>query len=118
MNFEEIFAKACAAAEKAYLDAAPRPMGVVQNGKVVEIVDDGMCGFAWVNLPGRSKFVNFLKSKGLGDKGYPKGYEISSYEIISIDRGQSYERKRQGVRAFVQVLRENGIEATPVARLD
>ena len=36
---------------------------------------DGLCGYAWVNIsPARGAFVNYLKSREIGRKGYYGGY--------------------------------------------
>ena len=75
---------------------------------------DGLCGFAWVNIsPARGAFVNYLKSREIGRKGYYGGYEISVREF-----GQSVDRKYAFAQAFVEVLGKYGIEAFAGNRLD
>ena len=75
---------------------------------------DGLCGFAWVNIsPARGAFVNYLKSRQVGSKGYYGGYEIWVREF-----GQSVDRKTAFARAFCDVLAKYGIEASVGSRLD
>ena len=75
---------------------------------------DGLCGFAWVNIsPARGAFVNYLKSRGVGSKGYYGGYEIWVREF-----GQSVDRKTAFARAFADVLAKYGINASIGSRLD
>lgn len=75
---------------------------------------DGLCGFAWVNIsPARGAFVNYLKSREIGRKGYYGGYEIWVREF-----GQSVDRKYAFAQAFAEVLGKYGIEASAGNRLD
>lgn len=115
------------AADEAGMNAAnvvrPAPMVVVQREnpfddsspivKVYEPVMDGVCGFAWVNVPGNVPFGRYLKERG-ARKGYRSGVDfwISGY-------GQSYERKMAYANAFAAYLRENGVpKAYASGRLD
>ena len=75
---------------------------------------DGLCGFAWVTVsPARGAFVNWLKSQGIGSKGYYGGYEIWVREF-----GQSVDRKSAFAGAFADVLRKYDISAYSGSRLD
>ena len=75
---------------------------------------DGLCGFAWVTVsPARGAFVNWLKSQGIGSKGYYGGYEIWVREF-----GQSVDRKAAFASAFAEVLNKYGINAYGQSRLD
>lgn len=75
---------------------------------------DGLCGFAWVNIsPARGAFVNYLKSRQVGSKGYYGGYEIWVREF-----GQSVDRKTAFAGAFRDVLQKYGINASVGSRLD
>jgi hypothetical protein len=75
---------------------------------------DGLCGFAWINIsPARGAFVNYLKSRQVGSKGYYGGYEIWVREF-----GQSVDRKTAFARAFCDVLHKHGINASVGSRLD
>jgi hypothetical protein len=75
---------------------------------------DGLCGFAWVTIsPARGSFVTFLKTQGIGSKGYYGGYEIWVREF-----GQSVDRKSAFAGAFAEVLNKYGITAYTGSRLD
>ena len=75
---------------------------------------DGLCGFAWVTIsPARGAFVNYLKSREIGSKGYYGGYEIWVREF-----GQSVDRKSAFAGAFAEVLRKYDINAYSGSRLD
>lgn len=77
-------------------------------------VMDGLCGFAWVTIsPARGAFVNYLKSRQVGSKGYYGGYEIWVREF-----GQSVDRKAAFAGAFRDVLAKYGINASVGSRLD
>jgi hypothetical protein len=113
---------------KAWHEAAPTPM-IVYTPKglfddtpdptqPVYRVDEGVCGFGWIELDGRSGLARWLKSKGIGRQGDSK-YRVSSWEIVSADRmSQSYTRKDAAVRAGAKVLRDLGVKAYGMARLD
>jgi len=120
MTEQQIFEAACAAAIKAFNGASPDPM-VVVGTNFMEIVEDGVCGFAWVKIkPARGKFVAYLKKNEIGDVSYTGGYEIWMGSAVdgAIGASQSYERKLSAARAFAKVLNENGITAIPQGRLD
>lgn len=75
---------------------------------------DGLCGFAWVTIsPARGAFVNWLKTQGIGSKGYYGGYEIWVREF-----GQSVDRKSAFAGAFAEALEKYGITAYSGSRLD
>jgi len=117
-NFEAIWAKAEAVGRAAGVACSPRPMVVGQyiNGvlQIVDVVDDGACGFAWVKIrPANSKMARWLKAQNKGYKSYSGGWDVSIHEF-----GQSVERKRAAAVAMADVLRANGIDATPHDRLD
>lgn len=131
MTYEEILTKAREAADAAYEAAigTVAPM-IVYTAKTpfdktpdvtkpVYRVDGGVCGFAWLHFPkANAKFVNFLKKQGIGDRDYPKGYSVSSYEMCSKDRGQSMAYKEAAMRAAAKVMVENGIEVIMRSRID
>lgn len=93
----------------------PRPMGVMQNGKLIEVVNDGVCGFASIRFPGNSGFARGMKAAGIARKSYVGGYAVSVSEF-----GQSYERKMAYARAYASMLRDKyGIkDAYADGRLD
>lgn len=116
LMISEIFSEACTAAVKAFHDAKPTPVifgqakGLFGNEMVPgteELVEDGVCGFAWINIkPARGEFVKFLKSKNIGRKGVYGGYTISAYDIGIPGSSQSMERKEAGCKAFVAVIKK------------
>lgn len=75
----------------------------------------GVCGFAWINIkPGNSRFANWLKREGLARRdGYYGGVTV---HVSRFD--QSYELKRAYAGAFAKTLREAGIKAYAMDRLD
>jgi hypothetical protein len=107
-------------AHKAGLQAGeeiiPTPMVVTNEDlSFVSVVEDGLCGFAWVNIkPARGSFVNYLKSMNVGSVNtYSGGYEIWVSQF-----GQSYTRKQAYAKAFAEVLRAYDIKAIYGSRLD
>jgi len=111
--FQEVYDKAYQAGMEAGRFHNPRPMAVgyeteLFSGKLdtsrnVEIVNDGVCGFAWINIKsGNSAFANFLKRNGLASKdSYYGGVTVWVSEF-----GQSYERKMAFASAFANVVSE------------
>ena len=77
-------------------------------------VIEGLCGFAWITVPGNRPFGRWAGRNGW-DKGYPKGrqYWVSNF-------GQSAERKEAFAYAAARHLREvEGIkDAYAGSRLD
>ena len=78
---------------------APTPMDVT-DGATMWHVPDGLCGFAWISIPGNTPLGRAWKSLGLAKKAYPKGLSIWVSEF-----NQSYELKSVYARAFVKALR-------------
>ena len=119
MDYAAIWAEAWAAGVMAGLACRPTPMVVGQhNGdgvlKIVEVVDDGMCGFGWVKIrPANGKMARWLKSQNIGYKAYNGGWDVSVHEF-----GQSWERKSAAARAIADVLIKYGIDATSHNRVD
>jgi hypothetical protein len=97
--------------------AIPQPMVIVdgETKEVIDVVDDGLCGFAWINIkPARGAFVNYLKARNWGDTNtYAGGYEIWVSQF-----NQSVTRKEAYAKAFAKVLNEWGIKAYAGSRLD
>lgn len=114
IQYEIIYADAWMAGRDAALAHKPRPMVVSDsNGTVVDYVEDGICGFAWVRVPGNTSFGKWLAKHKNPSPGYPKGLDI----WIS-DYSQSYERKAAHARAMAAYLVAHGIEARAGCRLD
>jgi hypothetical protein len=115
--FEALWNKAVAAGASAAQAAVPEPMTVVGGGKTYH-VSEGVCGFGWVHFrDARSPFVKFLKSKGLGHKGYPRGWDVSAHQVGS-PMTQSMDRNSSACHAAAKVLSMAGIECYSESRMD
>lgn len=104
-DYRRIMATADSIGYEAATSINPTPMHVVgHNHRTGEekhyVVDDGMCGFAWVSIPGNTGLARYCRKHDIGHKGYPKGWHI----WISA-HGQSYERKQAHARAMADYLR-------------
>lgn len=102
---------------KAGNEAIPQPMVIVDGTtkEVIDVVDDGLCGFAWINIkPARGSFVTYLKTREWGDVNtYSGGYDIWVSQF-----NQSVTRKYAYALAFAEVLNRYGIKAYAQSRLD
>jgi len=116
------------AAHKAGMDAANTveviPMVVQQRANPMDdssavvksyFVGDGVCGFAWVNIsPGNCAFANWLKKSKLADRdSYYGGVTVWVHDF-----NQSMTRKEAYAGAFARVVREAGIKAYCMSRMD
>lgn len=120
---EALYRKALAAGIAAGEAAAPTPMIVgspstalgsdVDLTKQHWLVSEGVCGFAWVNIPGTSALARWCKANDIGHHGHPSGWAIWVRE-----HGQSLARKEAHARAMAKVLREAGIKAHAGSRMD
>jgi len=114
-HYEDVYQLAHEAGHKAALATVPAPMVVVGHG-FREVVSEGPCGFAWINLrPATNGFCRWLKkTKGL-DKAYGGGMDIwvGAY-------GQSIARKEAYAHEFAKVINAHipGIAASGRSRLD
>ena len=87
----------------------------IDYSKDTYYVSDGVCGFAWVNIkPARGGFVKYLKENGIGRKDSYYG----GYTVWVSGFGQSLDRKTAYAQAFASVLKENGITAYSMSRMD
>jgi len=125
MNVDDIIDAAHHAGMSAFHSAKPTPMAVQSSGlfesfdpsKPYEVVDDGVCGFAWITIAKRQmKFVNQLKKSGIGDRDVYGTYTIRPMGGAS--HSQSMERKKAYCQAFANVLREHDIKCGVCSRLD
>jgi len=110
--FDEIYTKAYQAGVEAGTNCIPTPMvvghetsllsGKLDTSRPVEVVNDGVCGFAWINIkPANSAFANYLRRKGYGrTDSYYGGLSVWVHEF-----GQSYQRKVKFAGAFAEVIR-------------
>lgn len=121
---QALYAKAQAAGMAAGEAVIPTPMHVVEranpfddNSAVVRRyapVMDGPCGFAAITIrPGNSSFARWLKANKRAYSGYYGGTELSVSQF-----GQSLTRKTVYARAFTEVLRAAGIDASYNSRMD
>ena len=107
-----LYAEAMRAGDEAYRDAVPQPMTVVGGGERY-FVPDGVCGFAWVAIPGNTAFGKWAKAQGFARPRYPKGLQIRAPYMT-----QSYDRKMAWAYAVAKVLSEGGVVARAEGRLD
>jgi hypothetical protein len=122
-ELSSLFARADAAGKQAAATVQVRPMVVQQHASPIDdsspvvqqwVVDDGVCGFAWVVItPGNCTAARYAKEHWGASKHYYGGVSI----WIS-DYNQSMTRKEAYARAFAKVLQEAGIKAYAGSRLD
>ena len=128
VEFGKIFAEAQKAAEEAFVASKPVPMAVQSSGlnegfdwnKPYEVVSDGVCGFAWVDVyvDGRSKVAKEMKKFGLRSD-YCGGYNFWASDVAPSARSsQSMQRKEAACAAFAKVLRDYGFSAYMGSRMD
>jgi len=120
----EIYDLAQKAGQKAGEAFTPTPMVVgravgLTGNEIVpgseEIVYEGVCGFAWVNV--KPKNCSFAKFAVAGINGYHESY-YGGIDIWCRLFDQSMERKEAWANAFAEVLNEHGIRAYPMSRMD
>lgn len=127
----EICEKADAAGKAAVEKAFIRPMlvgseagfmsGKIDYSKPVELVEDGVCGFAWVNVYPENKGTTTLgkmERKALEACGFRKSYEGKHYYLWIGAYNQSMQKKEAYANAYAEVLRQNGLKAYSGSRLD
>lgn len=74
------------------------------------------CGFAWVEVrPARGAFITWCRKNGKGSKHWRSGWQFWN---PSHHGTQSIGTKVAGARAFAEVLRKYGIDASVDSRLD
>lgn len=134
---EQLFNKAVREGQKACDGATPEPMVVAQHANPMDdnspiekewFVPDGPCGFAWINIkaktPANRKFVSELKKCGLlssdinSRKVWTKDSYYGGFTYWVHAGNQSIARKEAFARAFVDVLKDAGIDARWMSRLD
>lgn len=131
---EQIHNRAYKAGVAALNACKPTPMTVQQRSNpmddrspVVEQwhVPGGVCGFAWVNVPAKGlglRFINGLKKIGMAGKTYSAAWSkdeyYKGYTMWVREGGQSMEMKEAFSHAFSAVLREYGIDARSMSRMD
>ena len=87
----------------------------IDSTKPIYFVEDGVCGFAWINVkPGTSSFAKYLVKTG-------RARSDSYYGGVTIwvsEYNQSMQRKESYAHAFAKVLSDNGIKAYAASRMD
>lgn len=95
--------------------------GKIDYSKPTYYVEDGVCGFAWVDVYPANKGNTRLgkaERKALESVGFKKDvYGKKYYKWISAFN-QSMQKKEAYASAFAKVLRENGLKAYSGSRLD
>lgn len=77
------------------------------------LVADGVCGFAWVQMAGNSRFARWALKKGIASKAHPSGIALRCRDF-----GQSMQRKEMWAYAVANYLRTKGIEGNVCSRMD
>lgn len=113
MKPQEIINIATAVGHDAARATTPTPM-VVMRGDTSSVVEDGLCGFAYINIAGNTDFGRYTKKSGLARKCYDGGGLYISVPFFN----QSYERKMAYATAFARVLNMYGVQASVEGRLD
>lgn len=115
LEYLQLTTRAHEAGHAAAESCRPRPMMVcTSDGRPIELVKEGPCGFAWVTVkPGNSPLANWLKRQRGASKDYYGGVSvwIGGY-------GQSLERKTAYAYAYAEVLRDAGYNAHARSRMD
>lgn len=113
-TFATIVERAHGAGMNAGNGAEPNPVRVVDGWREY-ILNDGACGFAWVNVrPGGSSFARWLVNTGKARRdSYHGGVTVWVPYF-----GQSMARKEAYAVAYAQVLQDAGIQARADSRLD
>jgi hypothetical protein len=111
---EDILINSLIAADQSAAEATADPMYITDGSKVYTI-EDGPCGFGWVNIkPARGQFVSYLKKIGIGTRDSYYG----GYTVYSQARTQSMAKNFAWASAFAEVLNQYGINATAHQRMD
>ena len=118
-RMRRLFTQAVMAGNKAGEEAIPRPMivtgGILGGKKESWYVSEGMCGFAWVDVPDKTcELAQYMMIFERGYSDYPKVH--AKYWVSEFN--QSYERKLAYAKAMAKVFRDAGFEATYDSRLD
>jgi len=125
-TIKAILDEAREAADRATKAVTPTPMvvgmGNLFDDSIVpgteEIVEEGVCGYAWVKISGRGKFAKYLKDQNMASKSCTGPGYIVWATALQEYRGQSYERNQAGAAAVAGVFNKHGIKAQMFSRLD
>jgi hypothetical protein len=114
-DIPSIIEEAQRAGNEAFNKVVPQPM-VVTDGRQQWHCDDGVCGFAWINLKGvrsNSKIGKAFIAAGFSKNTYERCLQ---YWVHS--PSQSMTRKEAFAFAFADVLKRKGISAYVGSRMD
>ena len=111
MDCQTLAEQAHAAGMQALQAAAPVPMVVVGAGAAY-VVEEGVCGFAWVTCKGNTKFGRWAKAAGVARPSIMGGLRINVWE-----GGQSMARKEAYAQAYAATLRAAGVDAYAHSRM-
>ena len=122
-EFKILFNEARMAGIKAVLECKVTPMIVQQHSNMADdsspvtkswFVEDGVCGFASINIrPGNCPAANYAKKHLGASKAYYGGVSIWVHEF-----NQSLQKKEAYASAFPAVLHNAGIWAHCNSRMD
>ena len=93
----------------------------IDYSKQIYFVEDGVCGFAWVDVYPTHKGHTRLgkeERKILEAAGFRKNDYMKTYRLWISMYNQSMQKKEAYASAYAKVLRENGIKAYSGSRLD
>lgn len=94
----------------------------IDYSQPTEFVEDGVCGFAWVNVYPEFKGNTKLgkeERKVLERLGFSKDWENNKRFYLWVsDFNQSMQKKETYARAYAKVLSENGVTASSMSRMD
>lgn len=126
MDFKEIIEKAQEAGRNAAEALTPVPMIVgeatsllsteIDYSKPTYFVEDGVCGFAWVDIYERknSAFCKYLLAHNIARERY----EGKGVYIWIGGYNQSMQKKEAHAQAMAKVLRDAGFKAYSGSRMD
>lgn len=95
--------------------------GKIDYTKQTHYVEDGVCGFSWVDVYPQHKGNTRLgkeERKVLEAVGFKKSYESKRYYKWVSAYNQSMQKKEAYAKAYATVLRENGVKAQYGSKLD
>jgi hypothetical protein len=117
VGFTSLIQEAQFKGDEAAKRKSPTPMYVMDSdsGRVIEQVNDGVCGFAWVNIkPGTSRLAKWMVKEGYARKdSYYGGVTVWIHDF-----NQSMEKKEAYATAYARALCEAGYAAMPMSRMD
>lgn len=106
------------------MKCVPQPMAVMAGDQVVEVVGEGVCGFAWVHVSGNEPFIRAMKQiakiQGFRRGPFTKDNYNGGYRYwVSDGESQSMSRKLAFAQAVAKVLQAHGIKsARAESRMD